>query len=460
MTIRGLPGIPIQTSISFPQQKPADMRRRIEGSLDERIKTPYNLVWDLSFGRKLPGGLYLEASYIGREGHRLLATRDAATPVDLVDPKSGMHWYQAAAILQNLAIKGTPTSSVPNLPFFQNVYAGLGNTYADFFGNDFYSGLTPTQAVYASMYDSNNAQDCSSGSDWTSAQDCLDSATGIPYFYNQQYGALAGWSTIANSIYHAGTVTLRERFRNHLTFDFNYTLSRSVDDASGLQTSNIYGAGIILSPFNQRGNRGPSDFDIRHIINFNSVWQIPIGRHEKFLGNLPKVANAVLGGWEISSIFRWNSGLPLSAPFDAGMWSTNWEIESNGVAQTPLTTAPNRGGINPPNVFGDPIAAYRSFRNSLPGESGDRNTMRLPGYIDLDMGLAKTFKLPWKEGHSLQIRWDVFNVTNTQRMGAVEANHYDLEFNPSQGSPSPKFGTFTGIQGSPRVMQVALRYQF
>jgi hypothetical protein len=45
-------------------------------------------------------------------------------------------------------------------------------------------------------------------------------------------------------------------------------------------------------------------------------------------------------------------------------------------------------------------------------------------------------------------------------MGAVEANHYDLEFNPSQGSPSPKFGTFTGIQGSPRVMQVALRYQF
>jgi hypothetical protein len=461
MTIRGLPGIPVQTSISFPQLKPSDMRRRIEGSLDERLKTPYNLVWDLSFGRKLPHGLYLEASYIGRQGRRLLATRDVATPVDLVDPKSGMHWYQAAAILQNLALKGTATTSVPNLPFFDHFYAGLGSTYANFFGNSFYNGLTPTQAVYASMYDVDNAQDCSIGADWTSEQDCLDSATGIPYFYNTQYGALAAWSTIGNSIYHAGTITLRERFKNHLTFDFNYTLSRSVDDASGLQGGNVYiGGGLVLNPFTQRTSRGASDFDLRHIINFNSVWQLPVGRHQRFLGGMNKYANAILGGWEVSSIFRWNSGLPLSAPFDAGMWSTNWEIESNGVAATPVQTNPNRGGLLPPNVFGDPVAAYRSFRNSLPGEAGDRNTMRLPGYIDLDMGLAKSFRMPWKENHTLEIRWDVFNVTNTQRMGALEDAHYDLEFDPAHGTPSPKFGTFTGIQGAPRVMQVGIRYRF
>ncbi len=467
MTLRGLPGIPIQTSISFPQQKPADMKRRIESSLDADLQTPVNWVWDLSFGRKLKGGFYIEASYLGRRARHLIAVRDAATPVDLADPTSGQTWYRSAAILQNLALAGTPISAVPNLAFFDHFYPGLGSTFADHFGNSDYAGLTPTQAVYASMsLIDTRFGDCSGGADWTSAQDCLDLATGIPYFYNQQYGALAAFSTIGNSIYHAGTITVRQRFKNKLTFDFNYTLSKSIDDASGLQdvadqNLSLYtGGGLIISPFNPRAARAVSDFDIRHIINANAVWQLPIGRHQAFFSNMNKVVDTIFGGWQLSTIFRYNSGLPLSAPFDAGMWSTNWEIESFGVRARPIQTAPNRGGANPPNVFGDPVAAYQSFRNSLPGENGDRNIMRLPGYIVLDAGLTKIFHMPWKENHRLELRWETFNVTNTQRMGAVEGGHYDLDFDPQHGTPAKVFGNFTGIQGTPRVMQFGLRYTF
>jgi hypothetical protein len=62
---------------------------------------------------------------------------------------------------------------------------------------------------------------------------------------------------------------------------------------------------------------------------------------------------------------------------------------------------------------------YQSFRNAYPGEGGPRNIFRYPGYIDLDLGLGKSFKMPWNEGHQLQIRWDVFNVTNTQRLTGI-----------------------------------------
>ena len=133
------------------------------------------------------------------------------------------------------------------------------------------------------------------------------------------------------------------------------------------------------------------------------------------------------GGWQTTGIFRWNSGLPIAgAPFDCCVWATNWNVQSNGVRVQPVQSSPTRNGENgTPNLFSDPLAAYRSFRPARPGEVGDRNVLRAPGYISLDMGLYKSFKMPW-EGHALQFRWEVFNVTNTQRFDA--ANHRGSEF--------------------------------
>ena len=59
---------------------------------------------------------------------------------------------------------------------------------------------------------------------------------------------------------------------------------------------------------------------------------------------------------------------------------------------------------------------YQNFRNAYPGETGPRNYLRYPGYVDLDLGLGKSWKMPYGENHVLQLRWDVFNVTNTQRL--------------------------------------------
>jgi hypothetical protein len=179
------------------------------------------------------------------------------------------------------------------------------------------------------------------------------------------------------------------------------------------------------------------------------------------MSNLPGFAEAILGGWQLSGIFRWNSGIPAQTPFDAAQWATNWNVQSNGVRIKDIKAAPTKKGVSP-NLFADPKAAYQSFRNALPGEVGDRNIFRIPGYIALDMGLGKTFTMPYNENHKLQFRWEVFNVTNTQHLGALLVTREGLGLvqDPDLSTPPPVFGNFTGIQGTPRVMQFGLKYNF
>ena len=463
MGIRNLPGITTPANLTFPQTQPQDFQRRIEGSLDTNLVSPINYSWNFTYGRQFGKGIYVETSYIGRLARNLLATRDVMQLNNIVDPKSGQDWYTAAGILEQHRVKGTPVANIPNIPWFENVYApGLLDSV--FFG----AGLTNSQAAYAVMAASpgggGRTPDCDAvgcfefGDDWTFLQDIFDQFTGKKIFFQSQYGALSAYGTIASSDYHGATVSVRQRMRG-LTWDFNYTFSKSIDDASGLQTSGVFGSAFITNALRQRDNRGVSDFDITHLVNFNSIWEVPVGRGRRFLTDSNKWVNGILGGWQIATIFRYNSGLPVSSPVDLGGWPTNWNVRSWSTPIASIQSSPNRGGNGQlPNLFSDPEAAYNSFRSPAPGETGARNILRGMHFFQLDTGISKSFAMPWSEKHKLSIRWETFNVTNTQFLtgNADVTNGLDPQF----GSPSPTFYNFTGIQGTPRIMQFALRYDF
>lgn len=459
--VRTLPTIVVPAQLTFPQQQPADGQRRIEGSLDSALVSPINYSWNVAFERQLPAGFTVQAAYIGRAARNLLVGRDATQPnLNFTDTGSGQTWTDAAGALEALRSQNTALGSIGTQPFFENLYApGLIGSL--FFGDP---SLSNTQAVYGLV--AGDAPGCEAyggcygfGNDWTFIQDILDSFTGNQYFYQPQYGALGVWSTIGSSDYHAGTLSIRQRFRESFTLDFNYTLSKSLDDASGLQTQASIFTSFILNAVNSRQQRAVSDFDVRHIINVNSIWQLPFGRGRMFLSDSPGVVNALLGGWQLSSIFRWNSGLPVNAPLDFGGWPTNWNRRNYTTLTRPLQSSPTRGsGDNPPNLFSNPTAAYQSFRSGRPGEYGTRNPLREPGYMALDLGLAKSFTMPWSENHRFQIRWEVFNVTNTQRFTDVDGFVQGVD--PQSSEPNPTFGNFTAIQGTPRVMQFGFRYSF
>lgn len=460
--VRALPGIPAPGNLTFPQAKPSDGSPRIESSLDSQLQTPKEYIFSLTVERELPAHLLIQASYIGRLGKHLLATRDVMNPVNLTDPKSKMDWYTAATMLEKLRQAGTPCtkadcSKIAAIPYFENLFPNLA-------AQEGFSptGYTPTatQTLYATEVLPN-------GNDWTTTQLDIDTFSPIAAhaFYQPQYGALSVFSTIGNSYYNGLAVSLRERLRS-VTFDLNYTYSHSTDDASGLQTSGTYGAALILNPFRQHDSYGNSDFDIRHQINFNSVIQLPFGTRHLLGGSSGKVLNGFIGGWQLSNIFRWNTGLPVgfygdSGIFDDARWATNWEVQSNVTRTAAFQTCPTRGPV--PKLFGcNTTQAYQSLRNAYPGETGERNVFRVPGYVVMDAGLSKSFTMPYNEHHQLQFRWEVFNVTNTQRMGQYNTSRsgFGVTLDPSTQLPPTEWSNFTGIQGTPRVMQFALRYSF
>lgn len=455
----------LPTQLNFPLTTPSDEAQRIESSLDDTLTTPYNYSVNLSYGREIGRGLSFEASYVGRFARDLLASRDIMHLNNLRDPQSGLTWYEAINRLIDHRYANTPISQVPTLPYFENLFPGIAN----FILGD--PSLTNTQAMYTLL-----ARGDVGGfdiTDYTFLQLFIDDKPVAKFnnsFFHPQYAALSTFGTVARSNYNSAQFSLRQRFWNDITFDLNYTYSHSLDNASGLQSATSYGTAFIVNALDPDSNYGSSDFDARHIVNANWLVGLPFGRGKRFGSNWNSLANGILGGWQTTGIFRWNTGLPTGEPFQADRWATNWNVQSNMVRVCKADSSPTRAGA--PNLFSDPLAVFRCFREPRAGEVGDRNILRGEGYFTLDMGLAKTFKLPW-EGHTIQFRTEVFNVTNTQRFANNSLLGFGLPVDPFLLSPEDarnemptNFGSYTATQTplneskSGRIVQFALRYQF
>ncbi len=123
--------------------------------------------------------------------------------------------------------------------------------------------------------------------------------------------------------------------------------------------------------------------------------------------------NAVIGGWQWSGLARWTSGFPTTIETFTS-FPTNWYLPSTAILNGPK---PQTGAFidsnGNPDLFKDPAAAQGDFRYSLPGESGQRNELRGPGFFGIDSGLSKSWHVA--ESQSLKFSWEVFNVTNAVR---------------------------------------------
>jgi hypothetical protein len=107
--------------------------------------------------------------------------------------------------------------------------------------------------------------------------------------------------------------------------------------------------------------------------------------------------------------------------------------------------------IGGPNIFPNPTAVLPAFDYTYAGQVGSRNTVRGQGFFTIDTGLSKRFRMPFAE-HSLQIRAEAFNLTNSARF---DVNQLSLRID-TPGS----FGRYSGTLNTPRVMQFGARYEF
>src|SRR5205807_1078481 len=374
--VRTLPNVVVPGNLQFPLSQPIDEGERIETSVDSNLHSPKEYVWNLTYEREMRAGTTLSLSYVGRSARGLLARRDVAAFNNLVDPKSRMDWYTAATILEKQRQQDVDTSQIASIPFFDNLFPA---NLASLMNNDpniqagFPTNWTPTQAFYGLQSRGGNGHPTNpfaffAGNDWTDAQAQIDIAlfdAGLPTrFMQPQYGALSAWSTIANSNYNALALTVRQRLRS-LTLDVNYTYGHSQDDASGLQGSTGYAsAAFIENPIRQGASYGNSSFDVRHVINALAVWQMPFGRGKALMNTENKVLDAIVGGWQLSGIYRWNTGLPVLSPYDDARWATNWNVQTRVTPLAPIQPCPDRSGT--PKLFGacNEKAIYQGFRNA------------------------------------------------------------------------------------------------
>lgn len=263
------------------------------------------------------------------------------------------------------------------------------------------------------------------------------------------------WSSIGRGNYNAFQATLRKQSSYGIQFDLNYTYSKSIDITSTATrvgyNGGLYGSSLP-NAFALNQFRGVSDFDMKHQINANWLAELPIGRGRHLGHDMSGALDALVGGWQVTGLARWTSGLPFSV--DNGQsWPTDWNYQ--GLAQ--MVARPATGVFTQPdgsiNMFADPASVRANdFIHPFPGQSGSRNILRGPGYAGWDMGLSKRWKMPYSESHSLQFRWEVFNVPNLHR--------FNVQSNAPSLTQTQSFGNFTGLLTQPRVMQFALRYEF
>ena len=442
----GIFGIPQQLVSApppavFPVVQPNNFA--ITNSIDDRIRAPYTMRYNITAAREFDNGLNISVGYVASQGKRTIMSEDLATPLNIRDPQSGTDYYSAATALTDLIRRNVPVAQVGRIPYWENMTPGFAG-----------GGLTATQAAY-NLFSDFFPDATGAVENFDRFSDPSASRLGPFAYYSRQFSYLRALRSVGFSTYNSLQVTAQKRFKNGDQFGFNWTFSHSIDLGSTSEDNATAGRGISISPYNRYQMRGSSDFDQRHSVNANYVYGLPFGKGKKFLSNANGITDTILGGWQLGGIWRQTSGLPVSVGHNR-TWPTNYNLTGNATQFDKFADGTNKnapappGGRSGPNIFVDPGAALKAFGFTNPGEIGTRNPVRGDGLFNVDMNLAKSFTI--REGHALQFRWEVFNITNSVRFDP-------LNINLSLSNPS-SFGRYAGTLGGPRVMQFGLRYDF
>ncbi|MFB3825987.1 MAG: TonB-dependent receptor domain-containing protein [Bryobacteraceae bacterium] len=250
-------------------------------------------------------------------------------------------------------------------------------------------------------------------------------------------GATYGYRFNGNSIYHALITRVEKRFSQGFTLLTSYTWSKAIGDVCGNAASGNTTDCGFQDARNMRAERSVDNIHIPHRFVLSSVYELPVGKGRHFGARMPRVWDALFGGWSIGSIVVTASGQPYNV------------VNSGNPANSGTFDIVSR-----PNVTGNPYAATRTldqdFNTSVfvatpPYQFGNagRNILRQRSFFNWDFSTNKTFRLV--ESVKLQFRFEAFHFTNTPRFGQAGG---------VLGTAT--FGKITGA-GTPRNLQFGLK---
>src|SRR5947207_12242082 len=257
-----------------------------------------------------------------------------------------------------------------------------------------------------------------------------------PTFYDRSIG---------NSSYNAFQFSTNHRASNGLTYLVAYTWSKSID----VGCSGFFGieSCSIQNPYNIRGDRSVSGFDLTHVLTAGAVAPLPFGKVKRF-ANSNGLVNYLIGNWQLNGILTLTSGVPYYVYISSDIPNIgnfapailgNGNVRANQVGDPHLSNPSTQEWFN--------TAAFAPPAPFTFGNSG-RNSLRADWFKNLDLSLFKDF--PFGESKSLQFRAEAFNVTNTPTWG-IPVN--DL-------NSHAQFGTITSTRSTERQLQLSLKLYF
>jgi len=268
--------------------------------------------------------------------------------------------------------------------------------------------------------------------------------------YPQFDGGFAGLPRlIATSWYNSLQIRFQKRASHYLSFEGNYTLSKSTDDSAAGRnawlTNLEFDNPQLLDDL--KAEHGISANDATHRLTTAIIFDLPVGRGRWIGGGMNNIADAIVGGWSLESFITLQSGQPIAIVMADGGRLTDGNQRPN------VTCSQLRTGINFHEAArtGAPYLNEACFQD--PGDNvagnGPRHfsNLRGDGIRNLDMSLTKEFKI--RERAQLQVRAEMFNLANHQRFAF-----------PDVGFGAGGFGQVTETRNNFRRMQFGARLQF
>jgi predicted heme/steroid binding protein len=270
------------------------------------------------------------------------------------------------------------------------------------------------------------------------------------------FGSIRQTDNVASSRYNALQIAWNRRYSGGLMFGVSYTYSKSMDDGSNQRdvVPNTYDTSMLW---------GPSEFDARHVLVFNYLYDLP------FFKDRTRLVGKLLGGWQISGLTQFQTGLPCSVagPADyAGVGlDSNFGCGVNGqywvVNGDPKIIGKFGDGqwFATKNPDGTPI-----FTQPAPGTFNTqrvRNLIYQPGFQNWNLGLFKAF--PINERLGFQFRAEAFNFINHPNWcgGSGCSGTTNIGLNPTNLNTFGKVLTKGGgVGGGERNLQLSLRFYF
>jgi len=259
------------------------------------------------------------------------------------------------------------------------------------------------------------------------------------------FGQMLFTSPDANSNYNSLQTKITKRFSSGMSLLVAHTFAKSIDDNEGDEGFGGGSGNFNSQDDNRRWlDRGRAFTDVRNRLVVSYIWELPVGKGQRYM-NTGGVANALLGGWQVSGITTIQSGFPFTVGSTdySNSQSTNARPDRTCFGNGPKTIAKwfDTSCFTSAALQADSKAGNYRF-----GDSG-RNILSGPGLNDFDFAALKRFSLT--ERFKTEFRFEMYNMWNTPNFNT-----------PKTSVTSASFGKITNTNGPARQLQFGLKLNF